>query len=438
MPWRDRLFQASFRGAPFKVKDVDTQVGRRSVLHQYPGKDIPYLEDLGLNADTFQVTGYVIQNRGNAFDYFGERDTLITALRAAGVGTLVHPFLGELQVGLAEKASIKESFDQGGICIFEMLFVLAGEAEYPTQIGDTISYVDSAIDDLTENALDSFLEKYSVETVSDFISNSILGDITSFISTVYNYTSAIINKTSSIGAEVLDTIGTALDQAESIIDTPATLADMIESMGEVFTDMLGVTGDSVNEDDQTTSYKLQVFDAIISSSSFDSTYDSIDASTLNRALQFKARAAFVNYAKTILLTTAAKVAVRITYDSYDDAIKTRDLLVTEIDTQLTKLGDEVSADAFIDFDEVEFDNNVDFDAIETLRSSFVLAMKEIGADLATIVYYSVPYTITNTLSLAYDRYKDLDRADQIFGRNKLIANHPGFLPEGSTIELLSK
>ena len=53
MPWRDNLLSASFRGIPFKVLDTTTQVGRRNVLHQFPFKDVPYVEDLGKNWNRF-------------------------------------------------------------------------------------------------------------------------------------------------------------------------------------------------------------------------------------------------------------------------------------------------------------------------------------------------------------------------------------------------
>ena len=84
MTWRDKLRTASFRGVEFKVREAETQVGRRNVLHQYPGKEEPYLEDLGLDADVFVVTGYIIQNLDNDFDYFTDRDLLISALKMPG------------------------------------------------------------------------------------------------------------------------------------------------------------------------------------------------------------------------------------------------------------------------------------------------------------------------------------------------------------------
>ena len=82
MSWKDNLREASFRDVPFFVESVSTEVGRRNVLYEYPFRDDPYIEDLGKAAGVYNVTGYVIQNADNDFDYFTERDNLIAALEA--------------------------------------------------------------------------------------------------------------------------------------------------------------------------------------------------------------------------------------------------------------------------------------------------------------------------------------------------------------------
>ena len=44
------LREASFKGAPFHVEETGGQFGRRTVLHEYPFRDLPYGEDLGRSA----------------------------------------------------------------------------------------------------------------------------------------------------------------------------------------------------------------------------------------------------------------------------------------------------------------------------------------------------------------------------------------------------
>ncbi|MFH1398751.1 MAG: DNA circularization N-terminal domain-containing protein, partial [Candidatus Woesearchaeota archaeon] len=100
MAWRDKLlwdleevsaggvvkYKSSFRGAKFFFERSEASVGRRNVVHQYPYKDSPYIEDLGRDTDEFTVDGYVVQNEENNLDYFTERDALINALKEPGPG----------------------------------------------------------------------------------------------------------------------------------------------------------------------------------------------------------------------------------------------------------------------------------------------------------------------------------------------------------------
>ena len=442
--WRDNLRTASFRGVEFKVRDVDTSVGRRNVLHQYPGKDEPYLEDMGLDADEFSVTGYVIQNIENEFDYFAERDALIAALRAEGVGTLVHPFLGELQVGLKGKAAIKEAFDHGGIAIFTMTFVLAGKAEYPSSKSERLgmsgvaAYMDTVAAESYAKMLSSFLDKYVVANLPDLVGDSALGDLASLADDVHDEISSVIDKSSSVGTDVLDALFTIRNTLQYIYYVPAEVANEIESMYDSFTDLVGVTGSLLDEADQTDAYRQQVTQAAINTSSYGDGLSDISVTTLSRAYEYRNRAATVNLVRGSALLMAARLAVRVNYVSYDDADAMMKAVTDKIDAQLEKLGDEVGSQVFTDYDEVEFDNDDDFDALQRVRAAFVGSMRIIGADLAKVVNYAVTGDGLSTLALAYDLYKDLDRADEIFNRNMPTVDHPGFLPDGGTVQVLSE
>jgi len=41
------------------------------------------------------------------------------------------------------------------------------------------------------------------------------------------------------------------------------------------------------------------------------------------------------------------------------------------------------------------------------------------------------------LVLAYSKYNDLGREKEIINRNRSLVSHPGFLPGGKTLEILS-
>jgi len=108
MSWRDDYRPGAFRGVPFHLKTSTSTGGRRTVLNEYPLRDEPSTEDMGRRARQYQLTMTLIGP-----DYMARRDRLIEALEAAGPGTLVHPFRGELYVAVLGDYSCEESTEQG-------------------------------------------------------------------------------------------------------------------------------------------------------------------------------------------------------------------------------------------------------------------------------------------------------------------------------------
>src|SRR5580765_6013376 len=117
--WRDTLRIASFRGAFFHVESSGRQSGRRTVVHQYPKRNLPYAEDMGREAVHWQFTGYIIlndkrlqaaANHGRATvapyaDLIAQRNALVNALEQDGPGELIHPSLSMTFDGGVEGAS---------------------------------------------------------------------------------------------------------------------------------------------------------------------------------------------------------------------------------------------------------------------------------------------------------------------------------------------
>jgi DNA circularisation protein N-terminus len=152
MPWRSRLRRASFKGVPFYVDQQGRTSGRRTVLFEYPKRDIPYAEDMGRLAMRYQITGYLIQAPRNPRggrdvdthwqdmdrDYDVARDKLEAVLNSPGPGRLVDPYNPRLTLPgygtgnngaflfMCERYTIIESRERGGFCSLEMSFVEAG------------------------------------------------------------------------------------------------------------------------------------------------------------------------------------------------------------------------------------------------------------------------------------------------------------------------
>jgi prophage DNA circulation protein len=127
------LIGASFRGLPFFVDSSERAGGRRLVVHEFPLRDAPFVEDLGRKARTFRVEGYVIGD-----DYLAQRDSLLTALEdVSGPGELIHPHHGALRASCVGVA-VRETRAEGGLATFAIEF-----AEAPAQGIAPVAAVDT-------------------------------------------------------------------------------------------------------------------------------------------------------------------------------------------------------------------------------------------------------------------------------------------------------
>jgi prophage DNA circulation protein len=161
--WRDQLRPASFRGVPFFVDSAETQVGRRTQTHEYPLRDRPYVEDLGLRTRTFAVEALVL---GDAV--FAARDRLLAAIDAPGPGVLVHPWLGERTVVCTE-SRLREATGEGGVARFTLTFTEAGINALPAATIDTRARVAIAADAALDECERAFAQSFDIKGQPDFV-----------------------------------------------------------------------------------------------------------------------------------------------------------------------------------------------------------------------------------------------------------------------------
>jgi prophage DNA circulation protein len=90
---RLQLRPASFRGIGFGVQVMGKEFGRRVVTHRYPKREKVQHEDMGLRERVIQVEGFIVGDDATA-----RLLSLEAALQKEGVGRLMHPHYGELQV----------------------------------------------------------------------------------------------------------------------------------------------------------------------------------------------------------------------------------------------------------------------------------------------------------------------------------------------------
>ena len=219
----EKYQQASFRGVPFLVGDLDTSGGRKSVTHEFPNTDRRSVEDLGLLNDTFNISGRVITK-----DDFTARDRLKGALTQPGAGELVHPTFGTLTV-FAKSYSLSERTSNIGVARFTMVFEETQDQIFPTESSVKPSLIKSQSDDALNGVETDLGDTFEVDTASTSNYNAALSklqDIGSQFNEIGQLTSAVTADISSFTA----TVTTFTDGITQNIFAPATLASTINDM----------------------------------------------------------------------------------------------------------------------------------------------------------------------------------------------------------------
>lgn len=166
-----KLYEASFRGVPFHVTKVDLKVGRRTVVHEYPQRDKPYVEDIGRATRRLSFTAFVVGD-----DYIQQAEKLIGAIEAEGPGTLIHPHLGEMMCCL-EQASTITFTDSSRTASVVLTAVESGELEFPKSGTDAVSKVLESADALEKSAIQQFCDSLDLSSVSEWVDAALSGDL---------------------------------------------------------------------------------------------------------------------------------------------------------------------------------------------------------------------------------------------------------------------
>lgn len=175
-----KLYEASFRGVPFHVTKVDLKIGRRTVVHEYPQRDKPYVEDIGRATRRLSFTAFVVGD-----DYIQQAEKLIGAIETEGPGTLIHPHLGEMKCCL-EQASTITFTDSSRTASVVLTAVESGGLEFPKSGTDAVSKVLESADALEKSAIQQFCDSLDLSSVSEWVDAALSGDLLDKLGVISN------------------------------------------------------------------------------------------------------------------------------------------------------------------------------------------------------------------------------------------------------------
>lgn len=394
--WRDTArLPAKFRGVEFWVTSSERSGGRDGPLHKYPFKDVPFKEDTGRAPQTFRVEGVILGE-----DYKAQRDALITELEdRSGPGELVHPYHGTRQV-VAQSYTQRESTDLGGLATFSIEFVAStAKPAQPTSIPDAPALVRASSLRARVAVGLEFLAKFAPGTLLDSVTGQ-LGDVTAAMNATLSTVSMATQSLAALQRQVND----FADGAVALINAPEDLlADQI-LIFEALADGLIASVDAV--DPIGTLLALYSFNPGVRP----------PGGTVNRLAEQVAFDQAQLLTQRLVVIEAARLAVELTFESYDQAVAARDTITALIDEQCETVEDDV------------------YPALLQLRADLVNAVPGDSLELARLVAHT-PRATLPSLVLAHELYGGLTREADLCARNAI--RHPGFVTGGVELEILS-
>lgn len=393
------LQKASFRGANFLVKAAEyPNLGRKTVSHDYVNSKDRYVEDFGKNPGTYTFNAFVTDITWPS--YKRKKDALEKALNTAGIGRLIHPTYGVLDVVATINSVSEDLINELGIAKYNLTFLVSSLNIFPTSKAGNKSSINRLFDTIFndngtafQNAVDYINQGTEVfndgrDAIQDLTStiNDTVSTINGIADEASAFTSDIINFQASI-TELMQTPSNLSNRFTTIFNNISLITDNFENLFTLGLNLVGI-GNARNN---------------ISGSS-------------NRVAAINSnRNSLYNFNDVAALTIAYQAATNITFTNQ-----------SQLDSIQTRLNS-----AFQNLDINTVDQDVYYD-LQNLRNAVRLFLDNIRLNLARIVtkrINSIPVTI-----LAYSQYGSTSRSDEILALNNI--EDPAFI--SGVVNILSK
>ena len=388
------------------------ELGRRTVVHEYPNSDNRYVEDLGKIAGKYTLEIEIQETTASA--YKRARNALMKALQTQGVGTLTHPTLGKKKVVPIPSSMTEDFIAENGIVYFNITFLestlnifpqstqgnkgfLAGLydkvfGENEGVFSDLVKYYDQGME-IFNQARDGIQEV--TDTINDVVStiNGIADEVAAFSSDIKSLSGSIIT--------LMQTPSNLAKRFTTIYNSIATITDDFKVMTDIVLQIFGsgdrtkVIGNSplINQLNRT---------KVIGNSPL------INQLNTNKI-------ALGNFTDVACLNIAYLASTNIDYTSQSD-----------IDTMLNRLNT-----AFNSLDP----NSIDEDVYYTLQDIRTQNRLLLQNERATLPYYvSIRSNSIPTAVLSYNLYGTSSRVDELNALNGV--EDPAFV-SGNLIALSS-
>ena len=384
------LHDASFRGIKFAVRGLGGTEGRRTKVHEFPGREDATADDLGRSAPTYRYEAVVTGE-----DWAERYQMLLLAYRMRGPGELVTPEGYRVNVVVSSDADY--SISSVGEVLLNLSFTEVSDTPAPTWEVDQYTAIQSANASLLEATKAAFVAAWRA-----------LGQRTQVIAAAVERVADSTART----AELIRTIGSPTSEIREVLTalqrlrgSSSALArapeDLTDAWVAVFAPLVSI---------ETTTALTASFAAAAAASAATCAAIAETGSPDEVAAAENARA----YDLTLLVMAVSAHAAAVTeqtWEAYDDAKAAVAAVTNETTTAelLVPIHDAPIVSGLAD-----------------LRAALVSSVLVVAQQLPRLTTYT-PVTTTSAAEIAQRLYQDGSRADEIVRRNGI--QHPGFVSD---------
>lgn len=415
--WPRTLKKASFRGVAFYVETDKVKTGRRLVVHEFPHRDDPYVEDMGRAANTITVTAYVV---GDSAD--DQEAQLRRACDQGGAAALVLP-IAKLTAH-CQDCSRDFHKDKLGYIAFDLQFVREGLGTAPYGAPYLARMAFAGAQSVVTALAQTFSSLFLTTGQAGFVRDEAVAAIQA-IAVAIDATRAALpildTKGPGIALAVQDLFADAATLAEggeigdtynarSFLATAAGVlnTEIVDRVAALVSDMRSATGD------QTAAARelAALIDYGVDDSVPFPATPSVRQSNANVA-------ALATVLRVAALAQWVVAKTEIDYGDRPAAIQARADVSELVDAEMQRLTGDGAYALYV--------------ALADLRGQAVTYFSRVMADLAPLVTASSAVSMPS-LWWANTLYGDALRAEDLIDRNRAI--HPSFMPP--TIEALAR
>jgi prophage DNA circulation protein len=390
--WLATLWSASFKGYPIHIEKDGESGGKRVVIHEFPMRDDPFLEELGKSPRQFDVTAYIV---GDAAD--ASAIAFAEVCDSAGPGLLVLPTHGPRLVQCLS-FDRERSKDRHGYIAFRLKFVREGAGSALISVPALANAVSIAVSDLASVAGALLPLALTVAGVADFV-RAATSDSLILAGVALDGVRAIANLPADLNDAVFQATA-SLSAAAAQSDPSGTVA--AQSAAQIFDIARDIAGG------------MEPTRAVAAFAALGGDWPPASVppgATANERLASANAGEVARIVRLAALGAAAEALTRAPFVSRPEAVTARADFVERVEAEMQETTGAALAPVFV--------------ALQTLQGATVAYLTGLIADLAPIITVDAPLALPS-LVLAWELYQDPLRAREIVARNHVP--HPSFMP----------